>query len=119
MTTSQKSNLISSSDVNGTEVFGNNGDGVGHIDHLMIDKKSGHVAYAVMHFGGFLGIGEESHTIPWAKLRYDTAKEGYVTDITEEQLKGSPARTENWHSDPEWEKRTHDYYAVTPYWGAL
>ncbi|WP_026481182.1 PRC-barrel domain-containing protein [Ahrensia sp. 13_GOM-1096m] len=119
MTTSKKSNTISSKDVNGTEVYGNDGDSVGHIDHLMIDKKSGHVAYAVMHFGGFLGMGEESHAIPWAKLRYDTAKEGYITDITEEQLKGSPSRTENWQDDPDWEKRTHEYYAVTPYWGAF
>jgi len=109
--------LISSSDVNGTDVYGRTGDKVGQIDHLMIDKQSGKVAYAVMHFGGFLGIGEDEHPVPWQKLDYDTSKDGFVTDITEEQLKGAPERGTNWRTDRDWEKRTHDYYAVTPYWG--
>lgn len=117
MTKSTTSTLISSTDVNGTEVYSHDGNNVGHIDHLMIDKKSGKVAYAVMHFGGFLGMGEESHSIPWDKLRYDTGKNGYVTDITEEQLKGAPERSREWHSDRDWEQRTHDYYSVRPYWG--
>lgn len=72
-----------------------------------------------MHFGGFLGIGEESHIIPWKKLQFDTAKEGYVIDITEDQLKGSPPRTSDWQNDPEWEKRMHEHYAIAPYWGAF
>lgn len=109
--------MISSSDVNGTEVYSNAGNDLGHIDHVMIDKKSGNVAYAVMHFGGFLGMGEESHPIPWNKLRYEPAKNGYVTDITEDQLKGAPERRDNWYADRDWENRTHDYYGVAPYWG--
>ena len=56
----------------------------------MIEKISGKVTYAVMSFGGFLGIGEDEHTIPWNKLEYDTGLGGYRTDITEEQLRGAP-----------------------------
>ncbi len=108
--------LVSSADVNGTSVYGVGGEKVGEIDHLMIDKQSGKVSYAVMGFGGFLGMGAEHHPIPWGKLTYDTSKNGYVTDISEQQLTGAPARTDEWHRDRDWEKRTHDYYAVPYYW---
>ncbi len=53
----------------------------------MIDKISGQVAYAVMSFGGFLGMGTEEHAIPWNKLTYDTSLEGFRTDVTEQQLR--------------------------------
>lgn len=89
MDTTQHAGLVSSSDVNGTEVYGSDGANIGSIDHLMIDKQSGKVAYAVMGFGGFLGLGEEHHPVPWSKLRYDTAKNGFVTDITEQEVKGA------------------------------
>ncbi len=108
--------LVSSAEVNGTNVYGTDGEKVGSIDHLMIDKQSGKVSYAVMGFGGFLGMGEDHHPIPWAKLSYDTAKDGYVTDISQEQLKGAPERTGDWHRDRTWEQRTHDHYAVPYYW---
>src|SRR2546423_13479175 len=66
----------------------------------MIEKISGRVAYAVMSFGGFLGMGTEEHAIPWNKLTYDTNLGGYRTDITEQQLRGAPAfsrdRTYDW-----------------------
>jgi len=110
------SGLVSSDNVNGTDVYGRDGAHVGHIDHLMIDKVSGNVAYAVMGFGGFLGIGEEHHPIPWQKLRYDTTKDGYVTDLTEEQVRGAPARSDRWYADREWEERTHQHYGVPTYW---
>ncbi|MEB8386754.1 PRC-barrel domain-containing protein [Rhodobacteraceae bacterium KMM 6894] len=108
--------LVSSNDVNGTDVYGNDGTHIGTIDHLMIDKQSGNVAYAVMSFGGFLGLGEEYHPVPWAKLRYDTAKSGFVTDITEQEVKGAPTRSDNWFADREWERRTHEHYDVPHYW---
>ncbi len=116
MATSGTSNMVSSSDVNGTEVYGSDGAHIGSIDHLMIDKQSGKVAYAVMGFGGFLGLGEDHYSIPWNKLRYDTEKQGFMTDITSEQVQGAPARTDDWHRDREWEQRTYDYYGATPYW---
>ena len=116
MTTAGTSNMVSSSDVNGTEVYGRDGAHIGSIDHLMIDKESGRVAYAVMGFGGFLGMGEDHYPVPWDKLNYDTQKDGFVTDITADQVEGAPARTDDWHRNREWERQTYDYYNVAPYW---
>jgi sporulation protein YlmC with PRC-barrel domain len=113
---SSSATLVSSSDVNGTTVYGTDGNQVGHIDHLMIDKESGHVAYAVMGFGGFLGLGEDHHPVPWNALRYDTSRDGFVTDITEAQLKGAPERPDGWQRDRAWEQRTFDHYGVPYYW---
>ncbi|WP_253913265.1 PRC-barrel domain-containing protein [Pseudoruegeria sp. HB172150] len=108
--------MVSSSDVTGTNVYAHNGEKVGHIDHLMIDKTSGRVPYAVMHFGGFLGLGEEEYTVPWGKLNYDTRKEGFVTDITKEQVEGAPRANKDWIGDREYEARLHDHYVAPYYW---
>ena len=113
---STNASMVSSSDVNGTEVYGRDGSHIGSIDHLMIDKQSGKVAYAVMGFGGFLGLGEEHHPVPWGKLHYDTNQNGFVTDITEQEVKGAPSRSENWYSDRDWEKRAHQHYRTPMYW---
>ncbi len=116
MDNTSANSLISSDDVNGTKVMSPSGDDLGHIDSLMIDKRSGNVAYAVMAFGGFLGMGEDFHPIPWGKLKYDTGRDGYMTDITKEQLEGAPARSENWQRDRDWETSTYNYYGLPPYW---
>ncbi len=111
--------LIESDRVEGTSVYGADNKHIGTIQRLMIDKKSGQVAYAVITFGGFLGIGEESYTIPWGKLTYDTDLGGYKTDITSDQVKGAPAFTgddSSW-GDRDRERGLHDYYGVSPYWG--
>jgi hypothetical protein len=84
--------LIASDRVEGTAVCRpDTGRSIGTIQRLMIDKQTGQVAYAVMTFGGFLGLGERHFPIPWSALRYDPRWEGYVTDITAEQLKDSPS----------------------------
>ena len=116
MTATSHSSLVSSSDVNGTTVYSRDGTHIGSIDHLMIDKQSGKVAYAVMGFGGFLGLGEDHHPGPWGKLEYDTSKYGFMTDITEQQVKGAPTRSDGWVTDREWERRTHEHYMVPNYW---
>src|SRR6185436_16142129 len=82
--------LIESDRVEGTTVYDPRGNNIGSIKRLMIDKESGKVAYAVMSFGGFLGLGTEEHTLPWRKLDYDTSLEGFRTDITKDQLTGAP-----------------------------
>lgn len=110
------STVISSDRVNGTAVYGADDRRIGTIDHLVIDKESGRITYAVMSFGGFLGIGEDHHPIPWAKLRYDTRLGGYRTDITEEQLRNAPERRDDWYRDRSWEERAYSHYGVPPYW---
>jgi len=83
--------LISAEKVIGTSVYNAKGDDLGTIHDLMIDKREGSVAYAVMSFGGFLGIGEKYHPLPWDVLTYDESKGGYNIDLTEEQLRSAPS----------------------------
>ena len=108
--------MVSSSDVNGTEVYNPAGEHLGRIDHLVIDKVSGQIAYAVMTFGGFLGLGEGMYPLPWKKFRFDKAIGGYVTDVSREQLTGAPSLTETWFDDRDYHRRNYDYYGVLPYW---
>ena len=108
--------LISSEDVEGTNVYDMKGSKIGDIDHLMIDKVSGRVNYAVMSFGGFIGLGHSHYPIPWNALKYDTQLGGYVTGITEQQLKDAPAFSDDSWSDRNWEAQTHQHYNVRPYW---
>jgi len=82
--------LIESDHIEGTAVFDVTGKRIGSIKRLVIDKVTGHVAYAVTRFGGFLGVGAEVHTIPWEQLHYDTALHGYHTNITEARLRKAP-----------------------------
>jgi hypothetical protein len=109
-------NLISSQDVEGTTVFDAAGAELGEIDHLMIDKISGRVRYAVMSFGGFLGLGHSHYPLPWSSLRYDTGREGYFADVTEQQLQDAPEYSDDSWSDRDWEKRVHEHYSARPYW---
>ena len=108
--------LVSSANVDGTDVYGQAGTIVGTIDHLMIDKVSGKVAYTMMRFGGFLGFGEGLYPIPWNSLSYDTDKGGFVTAITQKQLEDAPKRPDRWEVDRDWEQRTHDYWGQPYYW---
>ena len=111
--------LIESDRVEGTNVYDPAGNKIGDIKRLMIEKVSGRISYAVMSFGGFLGMGKEEYTIPWNKLEYDTSLGGYRTDITEEQLKGAPTfyrdRDYDW-SDRARERELHDYWDTPYYW---
>lgn len=107
---------ISSADVQGTRVFSPDGERLGTIDELMIDKVSGKVAYALMGFGGFLGMGEDHYPIPWSKLHYDVELDGYVTGITRAELEAAPARTEDWRRDRRWEEGYFNYWGAAPYW---
>ncbi len=83
-------NVISSDNVEGTSVFNPAGDKLGSIDDLMIDKISGHVNYAVLEFGGFLGMGKDRYPIPWSMLKYDANRSGYVVPLDKELLKSAP-----------------------------
>ena len=109
--------LISSNQVQGTEVYGVNGEHVGEIDRLMIERVSGHVAYAVMSFGGFMGFGKDFYPIPWNMLDYDITLDGYRTNLTKEQVEGAPAYdagdTFDWNDD-DWHNRVHAHYKAKP-----
>jgi hypothetical protein len=112
-------NLISADKVEGTAVYNRAGEKLGTVENLMIDKLSGRVGYAVMSFGGFLGMGESRHPLPWDTLKYDPGMAGYVVDMDSDMLRGAPTFEEaqgvNWE-DRDWNKRLHEYYGVAPYW---
>jgi len=99
------------------DVYGAGEEAIGEVDHLLIEKVSGRVAYAVMSFGGFLGLGHSHYPIPWSALKYDTALEGYRTGITEQQLRDAPEFSDDSWEDRDWESRTHEHYGAPPYWG--
>ncbi|HYP83459.1 PRC-barrel domain-containing protein [Variovorax sp.] len=89
-TTTTRQDVISSDRVEGTDVYDVLGDKLGTIDDLMIDKISGQVRYAVMEFGGFLGMGTDRYPIPWPMLKYDTEREGYVVNLDKPTIEGAP-----------------------------
>ena len=107
--------LIGSDKVEGTAVYGIGDTKIGSIERVMIDKVSGRVSYAVLSFGGFLGVGSDHYPLPWQSLKYDTALGGYRTGSTEQQLKGAPkyANDDNWNwADPARARTVSDYYGV-------
>ena len=107
--------LISSAKVDGTAVYNRNGDHLGTVDHLMIDKFTGQVEYAVMSFGGFLGMGESYNPVPWRSLTYAVDLGGYVIDTDRSRLESAPRYTTsnqpNW-SDRAYTERVDDYWHV-------
>lgn len=111
---STQSDVISSDRVEGTNVYNDVGDKLGSIEELMIDKRSGKVRYAVLEFGGFLGMGTDRYPLPWDILKYDTARDGYVVPLDKEQLTDAPRYAEE--SRPDYDdaygRRVNDYYGV-------
>jgi sporulation protein YlmC with PRC-barrel domain len=110
--------LIGSDRVEGTNVYRSDGTKIGEIERVMIDKLSGQAAYAVMGFGGFLGLGEDHYPIPWQRLTYNAKLGGYEVNLTESQLKNAPhyATGEEWKWDATQGRTIYDYYGVAPYW---
>jgi hypothetical protein len=109
---SETPSLIAASKVNGTNVYNSGGDSLGSIYDVMIDKRSGKVAYAVLAFGGFLGMDQNYHPLPWDLLHYDPARDGYVIDVEAERLRSSPIydATPGWSN--EYNQEIDDFYGV-------
>jgi hypothetical protein len=114
--------LIASDRVEGTVVRRLNGERLGHIERLMIDKLTGKVSYAILSFGGFLGLGSDLLPLPWGRLNYNTELEAYVLDIEDEELRSAPSfradKDFDW-GDRSLETELHRYYGVPPYWGGF
>lgn len=112
--------LVSSRRVEGTPVYSRFGEKLGSVHSVMIDKRSGQVAYALMSFGGFLGVGGQVHPVPWAMLDYDGDEDGYVVDLTREKLNDAPSFRLD-EADRPRERSEEDlafaYYGQMPWWG--
>ena len=107
--------LIAASKVNGTTVYNRAGEKLGSVYDVMVDKRSGKAEYAIMSFGGFLGIGDSYHPLPWQSLTYDEVQGGYVVDLDRSRLEGAPSYTsrdaDRW-SDPTYGRQVNDYYGI-------
>jgi len=112
--------LIGSDKVEGTSVYGVDEKKIGQVERVMIDKMSGKVAYAVLSFGGFLGLGEDYYPTPWTNLTYDTRLGGYRVNLSKDQLEKAPKyrKESDWAWSRENDKRVYDYYRAAPYWAA-
>ena len=106
--------VITSDRVEGTSVYNENGDKLGSIDYLVIDKRSGQVRYAALEFGGFLGMGTDRYPLPWSMLKYDTGLDGYVVPLKKEQLDQAPkyGQSEAPEYTDEYGRKVYDYYGV-------
>ena len=110
--------LIAAEKVKGTDVYNRAGEKLGSVEDIMIDKVSGRAIYAVMSFGGFLGMGEKHHPLPWATLKYDTQKGGYVVNLDKKQLEGAPSydRDSEFKWTPDYGRKVDSYYNVPSFW---
>ncbi|MET3901036.1 sporulation protein YlmC with PRC-barrel domain [Devosia sp. UYZn731] len=110
--------LIASDKVEGTKVYDPNGEHIGSIERILVEKRSGKVSYAVLSFGGFLGMGHDHYPLPWSKLNYDEELGGYRVDVSKQQLEGAPKydREDDDYWTEENGRRVYDYYGVAPYW---
>jgi len=110
---------IPASRVIGTSVYNTGGEKIGEIHDIMLDKLSNGIMFAVIGFGGFLGIGEKYHAIPWSALDYEKHEGGYIVPFTREQLEAAPSYSINDLSMDDGTRarnESYDYYKVQPYW---
>ena len=109
--------LVLASRVTGTPVFDRADNRLGHVYDLSIEKQDGRVAYAVLSFGGFMGIGGHVYPVPWEKLTYDEHRHGYLVDISAETVKNAPSmRLDETDRPREMEGEMYAYWDVNPYW---
>jgi len=105
---------IESDRVEGTAVYDARGHHVGEVKRLIIEKVSGQVAFVIIAFQSFFGIGESDHALAWNKLHYDLDLEGYRTDVTEEQLKSAPDFPVKTDQDDRGDPGFQAYYRIPP-----
>jgi sporulation protein YlmC with PRC-barrel domain len=118
-TASGHTSAIRANKVIGTAVAASNGDKVGHIQDIVLDKKSNAIMFAVVGTDGFLGMGEKFHPIPWSILDYDEESNAYVVAATKDQLKAAPADTIDELTKNDgvaYRDISHDYYQAPRYW---
>lgn len=112
-------NFLSASSINGTPVENTSGEALGKIEELMIDLNNGRVNYAVLSFGGFLGVGNKLFALPFEALRFDSVNEKVILDVDKEVLENAPGfDKDNWPDTTEhaWLVDVYDYYGYRPYW---
>lgn len=119
-TTRQPPRVLSAGTMIGDKVHNPSGESLGEIKEIMVDVEHGRIAYAVLSFGGFLGLGDKLFAIPWDRLTLDRAEHAFVLDVTKEQLERAEGFDKNHWPDfaqESFHTRTHDYWQTERYWG--
>ena len=114
-----KSDAIRAKTVIGTSVKDTTGTKIGHVEDIVLDKLSNNIVFAIVGFGGFLGMGEKYHPIPWSSLKYDDREGGYIVNFSKEQLEAAPADSIDAlvaNNALAYRDRTYDYYKAPHYW---
>jgi len=118
-TATRNPEMLSVSTLIGDDVYNREGEKLGEIKELMVDTHTGHVGYAVLSFGGFLGMGDKLFAIPFESLELDAERHAFRLDVPKERLENAPGfDKDNWPktADRTWGAEIHSYYGVTPYW---
>jgi sporulation protein YlmC with PRC-barrel domain len=111
--------VMAADTLEGEDVMNAAGEDLGSIDHIMIDVPTGKVAYAVLSFGGFMGVGDKLFAVPWRALKLDTQKKCFILNASKEYLSNAPGfDKDDWptFADEEWARHIHSYYQSLPYW---
>ena len=108
--------LLATDDIDGTSVLSETGEKLGEMERLVLDAVNGRIAYAVVAFGGVMGLGKSSYSIPWDSMRFSVDDRVFVTAITRQQIETAPDRPEDWYRDRDWEEKTFAHFGATPYW---
>ena len=117
--TDETGTLISSSKVTGTNVYNRQEEKLGSVYDVMLNKMNGQVAYAIMSFGGFLGMGSKYFAVPWSAFTLDAGEKRFILDVAKDRLENAPGfDKDHWPSmaDRAWATELHAYYGVAPYW---
>ncbi len=110
--------LMGASTLDGSDVVNNHAEDLGDIKEIMLDMQDGRVSYAVLSFGGFLGMGEKLFAVPWDALKLDPINKRFVLDVEKEHLKEAPGfDKDHWPdmADEVWAREVHAYYGTKPY----
>ena len=120
MNTTRTPHVLSASTMMGDSVVNDKGEDLGRIEELMLDLQNGRIAYAVLSFGGFLGMGDKLFAIPWEALKLDADNHRFILNVAREKLeKAEGFDKNNWpdFANRDWGTRIHSYYGYKPYWG--
>jgi sporulation protein YlmC with PRC-barrel domain len=112
-------NVMNAATLCGDSVVNAAGEDLGKIEAIMLDVTTGRIAYAVLSFGGFLGMGTKLFALPWGALTLDATEKRFTLEVNKETLENAEGfDKDNWPSmaDSAWATRVHAHYNVTPYW---
>ncbi len=118
MQTTEKPRVLSATTIIGDSVRNPEGDDLGKIEDLMLDLEFGRIAYAVLSFGGFLGVGNKLFAVPWDSLTIHPEEHSFVLDADKEKMKNAPGfDKDHWPAmSRDWGAQIYDYYGYSPYW---